>query len=150
MTYRHILVATALSLLTVPVAAGNADPVVVVNGTPVENILSQITFEGDNVVLHFADGVADRSEDMGTVTITMPNTTGIARIKTAAAVAAVGNELVMDGIAAGERIAIYDTGGRLRMQTTSPGSRVRFSLESLATGMYIVRAGSNIIKFQKQ
>lgn len=150
MTQRHFIIAAALLLLVMPTHAGASNAVVTVNGIQVEHALSQLTFEGDNVILHFADDAPERSEDMAAVTISMSGTTDISRLKTFTTARPVGNQLMLDGIAAGDRIAIYDTGGRLRMQTTSPGSRVRFSLESLATGMYIVRAGSNIIKFQKQ
>jgi hypothetical protein len=151
MTHKHMIIAaTSLSLLIMPAPAGAADAVVTVNGIQVEHVLSQLTFEGDNVILHFADGAPDQSEDMATVTITMSATTDISRLKTFTTARPVGNELTLDGIAAGDRVTIYDMGGRMCMQTTSSGGSMRLSLKGLKAGVYIVKAGNNIIKLQKK
>ncbi len=150
MTQRHFIIAAALLLLVMPTYAGASNAVVTVNGIQVEHALSQLTFEGDNVILHFADDAPERSEDMAAVTISMSGTTDISRLKTFTTARPVGNQLMLDGIAAGDRVAIYDMGGRMRMQTTSPGGSVCLSLKGIKAGVYIVKAGNNIIKLQKK
>ena len=57
-------------------------PLLTVNGSVVEHALASITFSGDNVILHFSDGTADRTEDMGVVTIDMTSVTAVGKLKT--------------------------------------------------------------------
>ncbi|MGI6242524.1 MAG: T9SS type A sorting domain-containing protein [Prevotella sp.] len=150
MTYKHFIAGALLALTTMPTPVLADGPVTTVNGVQVKRVLSRITFSGDNIILHFDDGDTDLSEDMEAVTITMPTTTAIDKLQTFVCNRLQGNKLTLGGIRRGERIAIYDTGGRLRMQTTASGSDMTLSLESLKSGVYIVKAGNNIIKFRKQ
>ena len=135
---------------TMPTPAWADGPVTTVNGVQVERVLSKITFWGDNIVLHFNDGNAEQTEDLEAVSITLPATTGIDKLRTFVSKQLQGDNLTLKGVGRGERIAIYDAGGRLRMQTTASGSDMSLSLAGLKTGVYIVKAGNNIIKFQKQ
>lgn len=139
-----------MALATVPTSAWADGPVTTVNGVQVERVLSKITFLGDNIILHFDDGNAEQTEDMEAVSITLPTTTGIDKLQTFVCNRLQGDNLTLSGVRRGERIAIYDTGGRLRMQTTASGSDMNLSLEGLKAGVYIVKAGNNIIKFRKQ
>lgn len=138
-----------LSLPFTAQAQTNA-PVVTINGTTVEHALTSITFSGDNVILHFSDGTADATADMSTVSIEMATLTSIGQLETFATSELVGNTLTLGGVAVGERIAIYDVTGKKLMQTTATASTTSLSLDALQKGVYIVRAGHNIIKFQKK
>lgn len=135
---------------TMPTPVWADGPVTTVNGVQVERVLSKITFLGDNIILHFNDDNAEQTEDLEAVSITLPATTGIDKLRTFVSKQLQGDNLTLKGVGRGERIAIYDTGGRLRMQTTASGSDMSLSLAGLKTGVYIVKAGNNIIKFQKQ
>ncbi|KXB48756.1 hypothetical protein HMPREF1870_00258 [Bacteroidales bacterium KA00344] len=150
MTYKHFIAGAMLLVATMPTPAWADGPVTTVNGVQVERVLSKITFWGDNIVLHFNDGNAEQTEDLEAVSITLPATTGIDKLRTFVSKQLQGDNLTLKGVGRGERIAIYDAGGRLRMQTTASGSDMSLSLAGLKTGVYIVKAGNNIIKFQKQ
>lgn len=150
MTYKHFIAGAMLLVATMPTPAWADGPVTTVNGVQVERVLSKITFWGDNIVLHFNDGNAEQTEDLEAVSITLPSTTGIDKLRTFVSKQLQGDNLTLKGVGRGERIAIYDASGRLRMQTTASGSDMSLSLAGLKTGVYIVKAGNNIIKFQKQ
>lgn len=125
-------------------------PLISVNGSVVEHALASITFSGDNVILHFSDGSADDNEDMGAVTIDMTAVTAVGKLRTFASTQLVGNTLVLGGMAAGDRVTLYDAQGRQLLQTTASGSTMTLPLDHLRPAVYIVRTGNNIIKFQKQ
>lgn len=153
MTYKHLLagsIVQALTLLGAPAALHAGNVVVSVNGTQAERTLKQITFEGDNVVLHFADATPGQTEPMNTVAITLPASTHIDRATTLTTGRLSADELSLVGIARGERVALYDGSGRLRMQTTAPGGDMSLSVAGLRPGVYVVKAGSKIVKFQKK
>lgn len=159
MTYKHFMAgaATAAALLgmpAMPLRAQEGGPqqsgtVVTVNGTPVEHALAQLTFDGDNVVLHFADGAADMTADMAGVSITLAAATRIDRPEVYTATRLVADELRLGGLAPGERVALYDAAGRLLRQTTAAPTATTLPLAGLRAGTYIVRAGQTIIKFRK-
>lgn len=150
MNSKHLIAGALAGMLTIPMVAQTESTVVTVNGSQVEKTLTRMTFSGDRVILHFSDGSASRTEDMATVTVSLSAVTGIDRVKTFAGRQLLDNELFLEGIAAGDRVTLYDVSGRMRMQTTAAAETVRLSLAGLKTGVYIVKAGNNIIKFQKK
>lgn len=150
MNSKHLIAGALAGMLTIPMVAQTESTVVTVNGSQVEKTLTRMTFSGDRVILHFSDGSGSRTEDMATVTVSLSAVTGIDRIKTFAGRQLLDNELLLEGIAAGDRVTLYDVSGRMRMQTTAASETVRLSLAGLKAGVYIVKAGNNIIKFQKK
>ncbi len=150
MKTKHFLALLVAVMMSMATAAQTGNAVVTVNGQEVSRALAQITFEGDNVVLHFADGTANQTEDMSVVAVSLSAATGIDLAQTFTVTQLVGDQLMLGGIGRGERIAIYDANGRRMMQTTASGSVQTLPLEGLSRGVYIVRAGEKIIKFAKK
>jgi hypothetical protein len=86
--------------------------------------LTKITFNGDQVVLHFSDNTVRNIEDMETITIDMSKTTGI-------------NERLIATTKAGiEGKAVYNMKGQL----------VGKSAANLSKGIYIIGGKKVIIK----
>ena len=58
---------------------------VMADGTEPEKIdvtqLTKITFDGDNVILHFKDGTTTQTKDMETIVIDMSNATAIETVR---------------------------------------------------------------------
>ena len=61
---RHLLVFAAL-LLSLGVMADGGDQTVKVNGATVDKTVTQITFNGDDVILHYSDNSTE-TQDMAT------------------------------------------------------------------------------------
>jgi hypothetical protein len=61
---RHLLVFAAL-LLSLGVMADGGDQTVKVNGATVDKTVTQITFSGDDVILHYSDNSSE-TQDMAT------------------------------------------------------------------------------------
>ena len=59
-------------LLSVPMMAGSAEPEKVAASQ-----LSKITFDGDNVILHYKDGTTTATKDMETIVISLTDATGV-------------------------------------------------------------------------
>lgn len=93
-----------------------------IEGQVIEKTISEITFDGDNVVLHYADK-SSATEDMSLVTLSFSysTTTGISQV---------------EGIKKALQGKVYNLQGQC----------VGFSLQGLSKGVYIINGKKVIIK----
>lgn len=107
-------------MLSTAVFAGNKQTVTI-GGQVIEKTISEITFDGDNVVLHYADNSSDQA-DMSLVTLSFSyTTTGISQV---------------EGIKKALQGKVYNLQG----QFVGP------SLQGLSKGVYIINGKKVIIK----
>lgn len=107
-------------MLSTAVFAGNKQTVTI-DGQVIEKTISEITFDGDNVVLHYADNSSDQA-DMSLVTLSFSyTTTGISQV---------------EGIKKALQGKVYNLQG----QCVGP------SLQGLSKGVYIINGKKVIIK----
>lgn len=107
-------------MLSTAVFAGNKQTVKI-DGQVIEKTISEITFDGDNVVLHYADNSSDQA-DMSQVTLSFSyTTTGISQV---------------------EDIKKALQGKVYNLQGQCVGS----SLQGLSKGVYIINGKKVIIK----
>lgn len=92
-----------------------------IEGQVIEKTISEITFDGDNVVLHYADNSSDQA-DMSLVTLSFSyTTTGISQV---------------EGIKKALQGKVYNLQGQF----------VGSSLQGLSKGVYIINGKKVIIK----
>ena len=107
-------------MLSTAVFAGNKQTVTI-GGQVIEKTISEITFDGDNVVLHYADNTS-ATEDMSRVTLSFSyTTTGISQV---------------EGIKKALQGKVYNLQGQF----------VGSSLQGLSKGVYIINGKKVIIK----
>lgn len=107
-------------MLSTAVFAGNKQTVTI-DGQVIEKTISEITFDGDNVVLHYADNSSGQA-DMSLVTLSFSyTTTGISQV---------------EGIKKALQGKVYNLQG----QCVGP------SLQGLSKGVYIINGKKVIIK----
>lgn len=107
-------------MLSTAVFAGNKQTVKI-DGQVIEKTISEITFDGDNVVLHYADNTSDPA-DMSLVTLSFSyTTTGISQV---------------EGIKKALQGKVYNLQGQC----------VGSSLQGLSKGVYIINGKKVIIK----
>lgn len=120
-----------------------------INGEAVEKAVTQITFDGDQTVLHFADETTE-SVDMNSVIMEFVVATGIDTKDNAFSLKGlVDGELNISGLET-DRISIYDASGRMVLSSRVSGSDARIDARQLRPGMYILQAGNQIVKFMKR
>lgn len=99
----------------------NSKQTVKIDGQVIEKTISEITFDGDNVVLHYADNSSDQA-DMSLVTLSFSyTTTGISQV---------------EGIKKALQGKVYNLQGQY----------VGSSLQGLSKGVYIINGKKVIIK----
>lgn len=134
-----------MMMLVSPVKADTTQTLII-NGEVVEKIVTKITFDGDNAVLTFSD-TSVRTEDMGNVILSFTSSpTSIKNVETFQLNNVVGDNLDIDGLAEGTKVVIYDTSGKDVITTN--GSNINVS--GLKPGMYILKAGNQVVKFIKK
>ena len=108
-------------MLSTAVFAGNKQTVRI-DGQVIEKTVSEITFDGDNVVLYYADNTSD-TENMSLVTLSFSysTTTGISQV---------------EGIKQALQGKVYNLQGQC----------VGSSLQGLSKGVYIINGKKVIIK----
>ena len=109
------------AMLSTAVFAGNKQTVKIA-GQVIDKTVTEITFDGDNVVLHYADNTSDNG-DMSLVTLSFSysTTTGISQV---------------EGIKQSLQGKVYNLQGQC----------VGSSLQGLSKGVYIINGKKVIIK----
>ena len=132
-----------LLLCAMPLMADDVKQTLTINGETVEKAVVSITFDGDNVVLHF-DDASEQSADMNTVTLNIDvSGTGISVLK-----GEVTDRLSIEGLPEGTPVTIYDASGRLVL--SSLASNLSPLTSHLPHGVYVLKAGNQIVKFVKR
>ena len=139
------LFSAALLMLASPIKAETTQTLII-NGEPVEKVVTKITFNGDLAVLTFSDAT-EISEDMGNVILRFSSSpTSIKNVEAFQLNNVVGDNLDINGLAEGTKVTIYDASGKDVITTN--GSNINVS--GLKPGMYILKAGNQIVKFIKK
>lgn len=116
-----------------------------INGEVVEKVVAKITFDGDMVVLHFDDDT-QQSVEMSSVVLSFDwEGTGIHAVHKP-----VGDLLSIKDLEPGTEVTVYDAAGKKMMTTTAETMSVVMSAKSLTPGIYLLKAGRQVIKFTKQ
>lgn len=119
---RKQLLSICLALLSTGFAWADDTQTVTINGRDVAKTVKKITFSGDDIILHYADGTTESATDMELVTITFKtSSTGISK----------------SNVALDTNAEWYDLSGR------------RLNGVPATSGTYIKRTASKTIKVQK-
>lgn len=132
--------------MSVSFAKAESKQTLTINGQTVESIVTRITFEGDNVVLHFKGGES-QTADMDAVVLGFEYspTTAISVLR-----GTVDNYLNLAGLDEGTVVSIYDAQGKLVRTTTVREAKAVLSVSTLRSGVYVLKAGRRIVKFNKK
>jgi hypothetical protein len=115
-----------------------------INGETVQKAVVSMTFDGDNVVLHFDDQTT-RTADMAQVVLLNPVTTDIYSVK-----GVVSDKLDIQGLAPGTEVIICDASGRMVMKAKADEAHTMLSAKSLKSGIYVMKTGKRVVKFMKK
>lgn len=128
-----------------------ATQTITVNGQTVEGkMVTQITFSGDQATLTFDDS-STQTEAIDLINIAFAYTAdGIGRVNLFEVSGIVDGNLQISGLNAGTTLRIYDTTGRSRAAATATQGVTSVDVSRLSSGVYIVRAGKQVIKFMKK
>jgi len=137
----------AAGLLLIGGVSAIAAQLLTINGETVEKTVTRITFDGDNVVLHFGDETS--SHDMESVLLQFKKTDDIANIQTGFVTGLVGDMLFVEGIESGAHLEVYSIQGMLCTEVVAAGNSAEIDMSGFNAGVYILRVGNQVVKFVK-
>jgi hypothetical protein len=144
------IVTLLLSLfLTVGTAFADNSQVVIINGQEVQKVATKITFSGDNATVSFSDG-SSQTADMAQVVIYLNVTTDIRKVETFSFNGLIGDVLTLSNVAEGTTVTIYDATGKVLQQVKATDTTLSLNTASLKNGVYVLKAGNQIVKFLKK
>ncbi len=133
-------------------AVAQTQQTVTVNGQTVEKTVVQITFDKDQVVLHFSDGLT-QTADMDNVSIAFSpsDAESISSLQSNAFIfhGVVNGQLTIGNVQEGTHLTIFNANGQRMMSAQSTGGTTTLQVSQLPAGTYILKAGSQYVKFQK-
>ena len=133
-------------------AVAQTQQTVTVNGQTVEKTVVQITFDKDQVVLHFSDGLT-QTADMDDVSIAFSpsDAESISSLQsnTFTFHGVVNGQLTIGNLLEGTHLTIFNANGQRMMSAQSTGGTTTLQVSQLPAGTYILKAGSQFVKFQK-
>lgn len=138
---------TVTCLLTVALTAqAKKVQTLVINGEKVEKVVARITFEGDNAVLTFSDqSVLTTDMENVVLSFTPEDLTAIGTIKNA-----VNKEFSIEGLEPGTEIIIYNADGKQVLTARASEDFTTLKMSSLKKGVYLMKAGKQVVKFIKR
>lgn len=123
--------------------------IVIINGQEVEKFATKITFSGDNAIVTFSDGTTDTA-DMSNVVIYLNVSTDISKVQTFNYNGIIGDDIRLSNIAEGTTVTIYDATGKVLQQVKATDTTLSLNTASLKSGVYVLKAGNQIVKFLKK
>lgn len=129
--------------------AGN--PTLKVNGEEIGKTLKQITFDGDNAVLNFSDGSTQTCRMDVVEVLFQSSNVSLSPVNICLLSTLVQDELVVENAPHSQLVQVYDFSGRLHLQTTTlASSSLHLDVSALHQGVYVLRIGTQSIRFIKQ
>ena len=121
-----------------------------IDGARVDKTVATITFDGDKAILSFGDN-SSSTHDLGSVVLDFNSTSGISDISVGQLSVTVGESITVSGVSEGTPIIIYNIRGEQLKAIAAPGSAsCVITLDGMPGGVYILSAGSEIVKFVKR
>lgn len=125
---------------------------VTINGQTVDKTVVKITFDKDQVVLHFSNGLTQNT-DMDNVSIAFSplDAESISTLQSNAFIfhGVVNGQLTIGNLQEGTHLTIFNANGQHMMSAQSTGGTTTLQVSQLPAGTYILKAGSQYVKFQK-
>lgn len=139
-----------IALTTVSGLFAKTTQTLLINGEQVNKVVSSISFDGDNVVLHFGNDT--ESYDMNLVSIALDYNAGLENLNVYTFNSKIeGGVISVTGLDADTPIFLYNLNGVIAASAKSDyNGNASIDIESLQGGVYIMRAGNNCVKFVKR
>ncbi len=119
-----------------------------INGENVAKTVSMFTFDGDNVVVHFTD--SNESYPLDNVVLEFNQTSSIGQISVFSMNSLADGSLDISGLSENTRLNIFDSTGKQISSQLSNGTSAHLDISGFVSGVYILKANNNIIKFIKK
>lgn len=138
-----LLIISAFWLMCVATATATSGQTIIVNGETLQKTAVKLTFDGDNVVLHFADATT-ATFDMATVVLTFGESSAIHSVYELRQT--IDNKLSLGNLEPDTEVLVFNAAGKQIVRSTASS----LDVSALNSGIYVMKAGRQIVKFIKR
>lgn len=146
---KRIFASMFIALSMAGVMFAETTQTLIINGEPVEKVVGAITFDGDNVVLHFDNET--ESHDMNLVTLSLEYLSGVNALNVYSFKGKIeGGKLSVSGLEVEAPIQIFNLSGTIQTSSKADSDgNALIDISSFPGGIYILQSGNNCLKFLK-
>lgn len=138
-------------LFSTCIMGGTENHGISINGTRVDKMVTEITYDENNITLHWNDNTSISNKIAQLmIKLASGDDNNIDKIKIASISGLYKNGLTIDGITLGSLLYIYDVQGNLIMQNQATSTSCELDISQLNTGIYLLKTSEEVIKFVKQ
>lgn len=139
-----LLLFAAIAVQLLPVMADEGQHLII-NGEQVEKAVVKMTFEDDYVILHFVDQTT-QGVNMDSIVLKFDvEANNIYSLK-----GIVTDKMSIEGMEPGTEVIVYDVSGRVVLTTKVSEAKLILSAKQLKSGVYVMKAGRQAVKFTKR
>lgn len=128
---------------------------VTINGSPVKKTVTAVSFNGDKVTIHFDDDNTTDA-DMGDVLLSFADGNSSTAVDLVNSLSIfryegiIGETMTVSGIQENSNLTVYDITGKTVLGPVATESRMEINVSGLTPGVYVLRAGKDVVKFVKR
>lgn len=149
MPMRNFLLMVFFCYFSVDMSAGTDNREISINGSRADRIVTEISYEADNVTLLWSDNTT-MCDKMAKVMTDIASGDDIDKAKIVSISGLYKDNLLIDGINPGSSLDIFDIQGKMLIHDKAMTTSCRLDISNLNTGIYLLRADHEVIKFIKQ
>ena len=127
-------------LFSACIMGGTENHGISINGTRVDKMVTEITYDENNITLHWNDNTSISNKIAQLmIKLASGDDNNIDKIKIASISGLYKNGLTIDGITLGSLLYIYDVQGNLIMQNQATSTSCELDISQLNTGIYLLK-----------
>lgn len=149
---RHVINILILFFVSTNVAlAGTENHSISINGMMADRTVTEVSFDNDNVVLHWNDNTSTSNKMAQTMAnLAADDNSDVDKWRITSISGIYQDHITIDGVEPGTRLSIYDVQGDMLINDKAITSSCVMNISKLNTGIYILKTNEEVIRFIKQ
>lgn len=131
--------------------AGTESSGICINGVKADRIVTEISYDENKITLFWNDNTSLTNKIAGTMAdLALGEDGNTDKVKIASISGLYRDNIVVSGVTPGSLLCVYDFAGKMLINSKSQSTSCELDISRLNTGIYLLKADNEVIKFIKQ